>query len=56
MFNSMLNRRHFFPVLFILLITSANMTGKQSTDFTYQGCLNDNNAPANSTKHRHSKQ
>jgi hypothetical protein len=47
MLNLILNRRHFILAFFILFIASVNTVTAQSTGFTYQGRLNDNNLSAN---------
>lgn len=47
MLNLISNRCHFFPAVMLLLVASVNTATAQSTGFTYQGKLNDNNQPAN---------
>jgi hypothetical protein len=47
MLNLILNRHTFFLAFFILLVVSVNTATAQSTGFTYQGRLSDNNSSAN---------
>lgn len=47
MLRPIFNNRHLFLASFILLVACANTATAQSTAFTYQGRLTDNNQPAN---------
>src|SRR5688572_21329012 len=47
MLRPVFNHRHLFLASFILLIACAHTATAQSTAFTYQGRLTDNNQPAN---------
>jgi len=47
MLRPIFNRRHWFLALFILLVVCTHTATAQSTGFTYQGRLNDNNQVAN---------
>jgi len=47
MLSSLLNRGHLFLALFVLLVACSDRATAQSTGFTYQGRLNDNNQVAN---------
>jgi trimeric autotransporter adhesin len=46
MLSLLLNRRHFFLAFFILLVACTHTAAAQSTGFTFQGRLTDNNLPA----------
>ena len=49
MLRSIFNRCHWFLALFVLLVVCTHTATAQSTGFTYQGRLNDNNQVANGT-------